>query len=42
MIEDALTSASSVKFDGKDAQVVTTDSLAEANASVTEKKVAIR
>ena len=42
MIEDALSSASSVKFDGKDAQVVTTDSMAEVNASVTEKKVAIR
>ena len=42
MIDDAISSASSVKFDGKDAQVVTTDSMAEVSKSITERKVAIR
>lgn len=42
MIDDALSSASSVKFDGKDAQVSTTDSMAEVSQSITEKKIAIR
>jgi len=42
MVEDALGSASIVKFNGKETEVNTTDAMAEVSASVTEKKVAIR
>ena len=42
LIEDALGSASVVKFNGKETEVKTTDAMAEVSASVTEKKVAIR
>lgn len=42
MIDDALTSQSSVKFNGKDTTVDTADPMAESKDSEKEKKVAIR
>jgi hypothetical protein len=42
MIDNALESQSSVKFDGINTKVDTPDSLEEVNKSEKEKKVAIR
>jgi hypothetical protein len=42
MIDDALSSQSSVKFTGSETKVVTADAMAESNESEKEKKVAIR